>query len=468
MTHIVTDSLLHDHLNCQSKSYLRRQGRSGQVSDYAALCSQQDARHIASASRWLAAQSTIGDVSRFDGSRLEHMAAADEIILGAVGVADGLETHFHAIERIPGDSKLGPFHYRPIRFCRSLRPSPAVHLLLAFDAFILGHLQGVCPNVGILVCGPAFRRVRVVLRTHLDSLNAVLARLRAQSVGDREPSLLLNRHCEICEFNQFCRDKAVETDNLTLLKGMTPKEVARQNSRGIFSVTQLSYTFRARRPSRRRKQQFHRNLALQALALREKNVHVLGEPTITLPKMQVYLDIEGVPDRRSYYLIGVLIVTSQSQYYHYFWSDAESDQVMIFTQLAALLSEFSDWRLFHYGDYEVTALRRMLLRLPEHCQQTLKAVLTNSINVLSIVSSHVYFPTSSSGLKDIASFLGFRWSSPEASGLKSVVWREQWEESWRRRLKEKLLEYNRDDSLALRVVTEFIASITAPEARARI
>ncbi len=158
MTHIVTDSLLQDHLNCQSNSYLRLHGRSGQVSDYAALCSQLDARHLASASWWLEAQSIIGNVSRFDGSRLEHMATADAIILEAVGVTDGLETHFHAIERIPGDSKLGPFHYQPIRLCRSLRPSSTVHLLLAFDAFILGHLQGVCPDVGILLCGPAFRR----------------------------------------------------------------------------------------------------------------------------------------------------------------------------------------------------------------------------------------------------------------------------------------------------------------------
>lgn len=467
MTHIVTEGLLQDNLNCQSKSYLRLHGRSGQVSDYAALCSRLDARHLASASQWLGAQSMIGGVSRFDGTRLEDKVTADAIILDAVGATDGLETHFHAIERMPGDSQLGPFHYRPIRFCRSLQPRSAVHLLLAFDAFILGRLQGVCPDVGILFCGPTFRRVRVFLRTHLDSLTTVLARLRAQSASDHEPPLLLNRHCDICEFNQLCRVKAVDADNLTLLKGMTPKEVAHQNSKGIFSVKQLSYTFRPRRPSRRQKQQFHRNLALQALALREKKVHVLGDPILTLPRTQVYLDIEGLPDRGIYYLIGVLIVTSQSQHYYCFWSDAESDQVTIFTQFAALLNEISDWRLFHYGNYEVNALRRMLSQLPESCQQTLEATLANSINVLSIVSSHVYFPTTSSGLKDVAGFLGFRWSSAEASGLKSVVWREQWEESPEAGLKEKLCEYNCDDCSALRVVTQFIASITAPGSKDR-
>jgi hypothetical protein len=83
-----------------------------------------DARHLARALQWLAAQSTIGGVSRFGGSRLEDMVTADAIILDAVGAADGLETHFHAIERMPGDSQLGPFHYRPIRFalCNPVPP----------------------------------------------------------------------------------------------------------------------------------------------------------------------------------------------------------------------------------------------------------------------------------------------------------------------------------------------------------
>jgi predicted RecB family nuclease len=209
--------------------------------------------------------------------RLRDTATADATILEAVGVADGLEANFDGLQRTPGDSRLGPYHYQPIRFSRQVHPNSAMHLLLAFDARILGHLQDVCPDIGILVCGPTFRRIRVHLRTHLDSLAAVLLQIRTQIASDSEPTLVLNRHCDICEFNQLCRAKAVEADNLTLLSGMTLKEMVRHNSKGIFSVKQLSYTFRPRRPSKRQKQQFHHNFALQALALREKKVHVLGE-----------------------------------------------------------------------------------------------------------------------------------------------------------------------------------------------
>ena len=460
MAHVITDSLLEDHLKCHLKSYLRLHGRSGQTHDYFALCSRLDAHYHASASQWLAAQSTTVGVTHFGGSRFQELATTRAIMLDSVGAADGLKTRFHALAPTPGDSHLGPYHYQPIRFCRHL-PNPAVHLLLAFDAIVLGHLQGVCPDEGVLVCGPTFKRIRVRLRTHFDTLATVLAQLRVQSAIDHEPPLTLNRHCEVCEFKQLCRAKAVEADNLTLLTGMTLKEVAHHNSKGLFTVKQLSYTFRPRRPAKRQKQQYRHNFALQALALRENKVHVHGDPVLTLPSTRVYLDIEGIPDQSFNYLIGVLIESDKSMQYHSFWADDEGGQVTIFAQLAALLAENTDWRLFHYGSYEIRALRRMLLRVPDRCRQLLMAILDKSTNVLSIVSSHVYFPTTSNSLKEVGAFLGFRWTSVGASGLDSVVWRKEWEDERDEVLKAKLLEYNRDDCLALRAVTEFIASITS-------
>ncbi len=96
--YVITDDLLEDHLKCQMKAYQRLHGRSGHTHDYIALCSRLDARYHASASQWLASQSTAGGVSRFGGLRLHDIATADAIILDAVGVADELETRFHALD----------------------------------------------------------------------------------------------------------------------------------------------------------------------------------------------------------------------------------------------------------------------------------------------------------------------------------------------------------------------------------
>lgn len=135
-------NLLQDYLQCQTKSYLHFQGRSGLADEYSLLSARLDARYLADAFQWLAAQSTTAGTRHFNGSRLENLADGPAMILDALGGADGLETHFHGLQRVPGDSGLGPYSYRPIRVYRHLPPSSAVRLLLAFDALVLSRLQG--------------------------------------------------------------------------------------------------------------------------------------------------------------------------------------------------------------------------------------------------------------------------------------------------------------------------------------
>src|SRR5207245_7377554 len=58
----------------------------------------------------------------------------------------------------------------------------------------------------------------------------------------------------------------------------TEKEVWKLHSRGIFSVTQLSYTFRARRrPKRFTSKSEKYSHALKALAIRERKIHIRSE-----------------------------------------------------------------------------------------------------------------------------------------------------------------------------------------------
>src|SRR5580704_6213786 len=76
---------------------------------------------------------------------------------------------------------------------RNLQPNSIVRLLLAFDALILGHLQGLSPEYGILICGPAFKRIRVHLSDCRESLAEVLTRLRLQVASFEAPPLALNQ-----------------------------------------------------------------------------------------------------------------------------------------------------------------------------------------------------------------------------------------------------------------------------------
>jgi hypothetical protein len=86
---------------------------------------------------------------------------------------------------------------------------------------------------------------------------------------------------------------------------MTEKERKKFNSKGLFTVTQLSYTFRPRRRSKRftaKREKYHHSL--KALAIRERKIHIVGSPALTIEGTPVYLDVEGIPDQDFYYLIG--------------------------------------------------------------------------------------------------------------------------------------------------------------------
>ena len=48
--------------------------------------------------------------------------------------------------------------------------------------------------------------------------------------------------------------------------------------------------------------------------------------------------------------------------------------------------------------------------------------LESPVNLLSVIFGQIYFPTYSNGLKEIAGWLGFRWSDRDSSGLQSIVW----------------------------------------------
>jgi hypothetical protein len=87
-----------------------------------------------------------------------------------------------------------------------------------------------------------------------------------------------------------------------------------------------------------------------------------------------------------------------------------------------------------------------------------------STNVVSLIYAHIYFPTYSNTLKDIANFLGFTWTHEGASGLHAMKWRSQWELSREPALKDRLIAYNTDDCKALERVFGAIARLGGEKA----
>jgi len=246
---------------------------------------------------------------------------------------------------------------------------------------------------------------------------------------------------------------------------MKPEERKRYRSKGIFTVNQLSYTFRPRRqPKREKPLAKPHSFALQALAIRQNTVYVDGSPQLPDAEASVYLDIEGLSPSGPYYLLGALIVSQGREEFHSFWADQRSDETTALTQFADVISRLPNLRVFHYGSYDAAALKLVRAKLPDFLQPKIDLILQRCVNVLSDVHHHIYFPTYSNRLKDICHFLGCERTTEILNGLQSMIWRKSWEADAQQETKATLLRYNKEDCLALRRLCEFIKALEIPNA----
>jgi predicted RecB family nuclease len=144
----------------------------------------------------------------------------------------------------------------------------------------------------------------------------ILGKIAAQRVEATAPLPVLNKHCVGCQYRSHCRQIALQKDDLSLLPTVTANVRKTQNDRGILSVTQLSYTFRAKRSSALRGvKPLKHEPALKALAIRKGQIHVVGTPVRSELGHPIYFDVEGVPGRDFYYLIGLRYISGNNWIY---------------------------------------------------------------------------------------------------------------------------------------------------------
>jgi predicted RecB family nuclease len=464
----ITSDVLESYLHCKFKGYLKAAGQQGTKCDYEVLHAElrDDVRRKAIDK--ILNRYSDEQVSRGITLTTAALRGGSEFILDALLEDGPLSLLVDCLKRVEGASELGAFHYIPGLYHQSQQLRKVQKLVLEVYGLLLSGLQGKAPTYGVVWHGRECRPTKVRLTSDHRKVAQLLCEVKELTCAESPPRLVLNSHCQVCEFRERCNAQAVEEDNLSMLLGMQEKEIKAYNRKGFFTVTQISHTFRYRKPRKRAKvHEYPHYYSLQARSIRTGVVHVHGSPSLPGAATRVYLDIEGVPDRDFYYFVGALIEVDQSVTYHSFWADDEPGQEQLFLDLAEFIGSLpSGCPVFHYGSYEATALKKVARRLPPEKREALQAVIGRMVNVLHMIHRHVYFPTYSNTLKEIGKFLGCRWSSPEASGIQSIVWRERWEQTHDPALKEVLMTYNREDCMALKTICDFVAlAVTAmPEA----
>ena len=200
---------------------------------------------------------------------------------------------------------------------------------------------------------------------------------------------------------------------------------------------------------------------LKALAIKKNQIHVVGAPSLKFDGIPIFLDVEGMPDRDFYYLVGLRFECGGEHVERSFWADGLDGERAIWENCLRELKAIGNAQIVSYGAYETRFLRQMKARyiLAPEDVEFVDRLIETSVNLVGCIYGKIYFPTFSNSLKEVGRYLGFEWTWPQASGAAAPLLRRAWELGVDDGLKRELIDYNMDDCRAAATVADALVRI---------
>jgi predicted RecB family nuclease len=295
----ITPELFGAYLLCPTKCWLKSIGEKATGNAYAEWVQDQAESYHAAGIELLRSTSISGEhVTSPPATTLKE--AKWRLALDIPVPTEILESRIHALERVPSEGRGKAAQFIPIRFDFRNKLSKKDKLLIAFDALLLSEHLKRDVRIAKIIHGDDHATLKVKTPALQGQVKKVTDKIIALISATAPPDLILNRHCPECEFRDRCRQRAIEKDELSLLSNMLEKDRSELRGKGIFTVTQLSYTFRPRRRPkhlRDKREKYHHSL--KALAIRDQKIYVVGSPQQNIEGTPVYLDVEALVGGRN-------------------------------------------------------------------------------------------------------------------------------------------------------------------------
>jgi len=251
MKTLITNELFLDFIECRYRGYLKITGATEPQSGLLDVSGRLRERyHSQARERLLRAYSDKANQVCTDVGLSVVLANRFDLAIDVTATDANASVRFDALMAAPANARGSQPHYIPIIFVNNEKISTEDELQLALCASTLIRWHACRPSFGRILYGSDFRIRKVKLARALEKADRALEEIRALAERPSQPPLLrLNTHCPTCVFRTNCRATAIEKDDLSLLRGIKEKEIVKLRNKGIFTVTQLSYTFRPRKKS---------------------------------------------------------------------------------------------------------------------------------------------------------------------------------------------------------------------------
>jgi len=454
MSKIITNEIIRTYLDCPYKTYLKVMDKYGQESKYSQFEYEMAKLYQEKAETHLEEKCSLKKMGK--NIILSNQNLTFNLAFKVTAVHENYTLVIDALIKEDSNNR----QYTPVVFIYRNKINMDDKIFLGMIYVIMLKLNLNCSKYGRIIHGDNYTNVKVHITEKLLSqsqknLNSIVDLTESK----KAPPICLNKHCSICEYNEFCRKIAVEKDDLSLIRNLSYKEIKKLKRKGIFTTTQLSYKFNPKMVSRKnfkyKPKHFH---SLKALALREDKVYIVDGFDIPERKIKIFIDIEGIPDRDFDYLIGMVICANGSVHHEYLWADTEADEKHNWFRFLNIVFSHENFSLFHYGSYDSKFIEKMCKKYNTE-PNLVKMLKDNTINILTLIYNFIYFPTYENDLKSIAKYLGFERKSSVTSGLQSVIERINWEKTYDVSFKENIIAYNHEDCMSLKLITDTLKSL---------
>src|SRR5262245_8155245 len=206
----ITADVLEAFLHCRYKGHLKHAAQMGPPSEYEVLSAEQRAAVRQRAIEQITARYADGEVLSTTPLTAPTLKQGAAFILDATLEDDTFALRFDGLKKVEGASKLGDYHYIPVLFqAGSVRKEQ--RLLLDVWGPLRSRTQGRPPGYGLVWHGRECRATKVRLSPDPRKAERLVRDLQQAREAD-PPRLVLNDHCQVCEFRPQCHDQAVRED----------------------------------------------------------------------------------------------------------------------------------------------------------------------------------------------------------------------------------------------------------------
>ncbi len=391
---------------------------------------------------------TAEDPDEAFSQTLAFMAEGRQTIFRGVLVDKHWVGNPDLLEKVEGKSKLGNYYYVAADIKRSSSIKDDYKFQGCFYAELLEKVQGVKPVQGYVV-----NSTKEVMPFVIDEFEAefglTLSEIEKIVTGDK-PTHFVTSGCKQSPWFKECREESEICEDLSLLNRVWRNEVSVLNDAGVKTITELSLKSVTDLERLAPNLSLHRleTMRDQAIAIKDGRHMIRANVEMPEAKVDLYFDIESDPLRDFDYLFGILAVEDGQEKYDAFFAQDPSQEAEMWNEFIMYIERHIDSPIYHYGWFEKVVINRFAAKygISEIAREALDR---NMIDLLELLRPSVIFPLSFYSLKDIASYIGFKWRSDDASGANSVLWFEEWfEDKSKKDLLQKIYEYNEDDVIA--------------------